>query len=150
MNKQALLFITLFSCVLMFSIYYITTPIDSNPLSILSSKSIEEVALLIEETMSANMDKQSKILASSTSSNDDKKNALLKLDSLKKDQELSLRVNDALKDCGFISAVEVNGTVVKMTVESSVSDIKGASDVIACAYKIGGDTHLYEVTFLLK
>lgn len=150
MNKQALIFITLFSCVLMFSIYYITTPIEYNPMSLLSSKSIEEVALMIEETMSLNVDKQSKIIASSTSSNEDKKNALLKLDSLKKDQELSLRLNEALTGCGFDNAVEVSGDVIKMTVESSVSDLKSASDVIACAYKVGGDTHLYEVTFLLK
>ena len=51
MNKQALIFLTLFSCILMVSIYYITTPIEQTPLASLTSKSIEEVALLIEETM---------------------------------------------------------------------------------------------------
>lgn len=150
MNKQAIIFLTLFSCILMLSIYYITTPIDHTPLSMLASKSIGEVSLLIEETVSSNIAKQSQIIASASSSNEDKKNALLKLDTIKQNQKLASTINDALGKCGFTSAVEVEGDVIKMTVESSVSDVQSASDVIACAYKIGGDTHLYEVTFLLK
>lgn len=150
MNKQAIIFLTLFSCILMLSIYYITTPIQEQQMVSLSSKSISELVESINKNIESKMEQQSKIIASSTLSNQEKKSALVKLDSLKKEQELGHQITASLSKCQYNSAVEVSGSIVKMIVESDETSKEKASDVIRCAYQVGGDTHLYEVTFLLK
>lgn len=150
MNKQAVIFLTLFSCILMLSIYYVTTPIpiyqnvSSNEGSL--SQSIQQVNARYTQSMV----EQSKIIASSTATNTEKRTALIKLESIKKEQEIANKVNSALVKCEYENVVEVQDHIIKMVVKSEKSDKESASAVIKCAHAIGGDNHLYEVTFLLK
>lgn len=150
MNKQAVIFLTLFSCILMLSIYYVTTPIpiyqnvSSNEGSL--SQSIQQVNARYTQSM----EEQSKIIASSTATNTEKRTALIKLESIKKEQEIANKVNSALVKCEYENVVEVQDHIIKMVVKSEKSDKESASAVIKCAHAIGGDNHLYEVTFLLK
>ncbi|MBE6114607.1 MAG: hypothetical protein E7191_05955 [Erysipelotrichaceae bacterium] len=150
MNKQAVIFLTLFSCILMLSIYYVTTPIPVEQIVSSNTGTLSQMIQQVNARYTQSMEEQSKIIASSSATNTEKRSALIKLESIKKEQEIASKVNSALVKCSYENVVEVQDNIIKMVVKSEQGDRESASDVIGCAHEIGGDNHLYEVTFLLK
>ena len=136
-NKKSLWFLTLFSLILVLSIYYITMPSEllmtaSNITKEKDDKkdevnvSIEEsdmlVALRVEsdEEMSKEIEDLQLILTNSTSSIDDKNKAYDKIKELNNKRGLEEKLETQIKEnYNLNSFVKIDGNTIQVTIDSS-------------------------------
>lgn len=111
MNKQALAFLTLFSLILMLSVYYVTLPNDIT--AVISeetqqestktddtSSADEEGSTTMQETIEKNLNEQinaaTAVMAASDSSESEKQEALAKIEELKNIQQQQKEIESKL------------------------------------------------------
>lgn len=145
-NKRSLWFLTLFSLILVLSVYYITMPSELLIATNNGTKKEKEVTVSKEETESAELvaqrveseekmlDKISelkKILTDSKSTTEDKNKAFEELQNLNKnrseEEKLEKKINEELNLNTFISIENDNITV---TVDSNKHDNKLANSIM--------------------
>lgn len=164
MNRQALAFLTMFSLILMLSVYYVTLPSDTT--SVMSTENGEELsqgkqdtseeeqvhdAEKLQEQISTKNDeevkKNSDIVSSNDSSDAQKQEALETIDSLKSDKAIGEEVKKALTDDGFMAAVEVSQGTCRISVFDSEDSADTASKIMNIANQKIENKYLIEVTF---
>ena len=154
MNKQALVFITLFSLILMLSIYYITSPIK--PLDdLLVSDTVEGGIRFLQDKLEEKRTKlisdNSGILASASSTEADKKTALEVMEQLETSKLTEENMRSALLGLGFMSSlVEVEGSQMKIVVETDQGNMEEAAQIISVALSSSDRQYAVEVSFRLK
>ena len=136
-NKKSLWFLTLFSLILVLSIYYITMPsellLTTNNKSITSDKSNKEVNVDIEESsllvalrveadkeMSKEIEDLQLILTNTESSSDEKNNAYEKIKKLNENRGQEEKLEKQIKENYKLdSFIRINGNQIQVTVNSS-------------------------------
>lgn len=150
-NKKNIWFLTLFSLILVLSVYYITMPndmllnIDTETIDDSSSEVIEEVsestvlvALRVEgeEQYLEELNSLKEVLNNSAATIEEKNNALEKMKSLnnKKSEEESL-VNQIKKEYNFDSFVKIDGDQIRVVIDKEKHDIKTANAIMRLIQK---------------
>ena len=171
MNKQALAFLTMFSLILMLSVYYVTLPNDN--MSVMTQdgkaqseammeeenkeenkentketeeKNTDEVLALqeeIEKKEDEEIHKQETIVSKDNTSSEDKQNAVAKMESIKDAKELQKKIVEALKQQNIKSAVEITDKNCII----NVFNMENAKKAMNAAYSITKDAYFIEVVF---
>lgn len=163
MNRQALAFLTMFSLILMLSVYYVTLPSDTT--SVMSTENGEDLSDKQEQTEDEHVNdaqtlqqeitskkeeeikKNSDIVSSTESNETQKQEALETIDVLKSDQATSEEVKKALQDAGFHAAVEIGEGTCKISVFESDDNEENAKAIMKTANEKTENKYLIEVTF---
>lgn len=163
MNRQALAFLTMFSLILMLSVYYVTLPADTT--SVMGTESGEDLSQgnqdtseqeendadkLQKEIASKNdeeVKKNSDVVSSSDASDAQKQEALQAIDALKSDKALAEEVKKALSEANYMSAVEVREGTCMISVFESEDSEANAKAVMKIANNLCLNKYLVEVTF---
>lgn len=163
MNRQALAFLTMFSLILMLSVYYVTLPSDTT--SVMSTENGEDLsdnkeqnkdehvndAQTLQQEITSKKEeeikKNSDIVSSAESNETQKQEALETIDVLKSDQATSEEVKKALQDAGFNAAVEISEGTCKISVFESDDNEENAKAIMKTANEKTENKYLIEVTF---
>lgn len=144
-NKKNLWFLTLFSLILVLSIYYITMPSEllltgntvEEKKQVKPTVSIEEsnelVALRVEsdEKVNKEIEEQRQVLAKSDSSVDDKNKAYEKIKELNDNRSEEEKLETSIKDNNKLdSYVKINSDGINVTVKSSEKSESLANKII--------------------
>lgn len=175
MNKQALAFLTMFSLILMLSVYYVTLPNDNMSVMTQDGKAQSEAMMEKEnkeenkentkETQEKNTDevlalqeeiekkedeeihKQETIVSKDNTSSEDKQNAVAKMESIKDAKELQKKIVEALKQQNIKSAVEITDKNCIINVFNMENNMENAKKAMNAAYSITKDAYFIEVVF---
>ena len=147
-NKQKLWFLTLFSLILVLSVYYITMPSEllttsskanttttskssDSKVSVTETDSLTVLQVEADEERSALAAEYNAILTNKESSTEEKNNAyngLKQIDELKsKEEELKKKIKENLKLSSF---VKINGNSISVTVKKEDHDYSLANDIM--------------------
>jgi hypothetical protein len=154
MNKQAITFLTLFSLILVLSIYYILLPpelADDSQVNI-SERSNSEIEVLqseLEAKRETLISENNDIIASA-SSDDDTISAALEMIAETKDVAAKEReLIKIIKELGFEeSFVEIDNNSVKVIVEKNDGDRSDANAIIKALLNHLGNEYQVEVKFI--
>ncbi|WP_294579202.1 SpoIIIAH-like family protein [uncultured Thomasclavelia sp.] len=153
MNRQAITFLTLFSLILVLSIYYVLLPPESSD----DQVSVTNDALSEIETMQANLDQQradlisenNAIIASSQSSSDEIASALASINEAKETAALEKEITQAINDAGFKNAfVEVSEQTIKVVVDKKDASSTDADNIIKAVMEKTENKYQVEVKFI--
>lgn len=175
MNKQALAFLTMFSLILMLSVYYVTLPNDNMSVMTQDGKAQSEAMMEKEnkeenkentkETQEKNTDevlalqeeiekkedeeihKQETIVSKDNTSSEDKQNAVAKMESIKDAKELQKKIVEALKQQNIKSVVEITDKNCIINVFNMENNMENAKKAMNAAYSITKDDYFIEVVF---
>ncbi len=161
MNRQALAFLTMFSLILMLSVYYVTLPYDTT--SVMSTQDgekldddkqgkeqVNDAEKLQDEITSkqeSEVKKNSDVVSDSQSSDAQKQEALETIDTLKGDQAVMENVKQELEKAGFMSAIEITEGTCKISIFDSEDNAENAKKVMKIASDATENKYLIEVTF---
>lgn len=146
MKKQAIAFFTMFSLILMFSIYYITLPKDTAKTS---KTDVSVISTLDEEKESNTQEEKEKnddVISDPDTDEDSKNEAILKNETLKENEELQKSYSKMISDMGYENSVEIKEKTVYITV-SGEQDDSVASTIMKTLYKEIGNKYFIEVSF---
>ncbi len=162
MNRQALAFLTMFSLILMLSVYYVTLPADTTTVMSTqkdgevedqkdASKSDQSDAEKLQEEITskaeAAMQKQSEVVSNADSTDIQKQEALQTIDDLKSDQAAAQAIKTALSKNSFMAAVEISEGTCRINVFESEDNAENAKAIMDLAMAETGNKYLIEVTF---
>lgn len=172
MNKQALAFLTMFSLILMLSVYYVTLPPDSISVMEETDGSKEETNISegqekeedtstskneqtdsdklqeeINQKKEEELLKQSSVVADANSNDDTKKDALSTIDQLKEEQSLQKTVADGLKNEGYQNAVEIHEGICVVSIFEQKDDADLAKKIMNKVYELTNRKYLVELSF---
>ena len=143
-NKQSLWFVTLFSLIIVLSVYYFTIEDKTSLDAIISNYNEESVSNMDIKTSIDNLNEEKEklvnsinnILIDKNTSNEDKNNAYLKLNNIKSNQSLEEKIANTIKEqFGLYSSVSITDKVV-ITVLSGDHNTNMANNIIKCAKDI--------------
>lgn len=161
-NKQNLWFITLFSLIMVLSIYYLTMSEDTlstlNVSNTTTNKGTEVVisenetlvALKIadEEALVAKMEELQNILLNNSSSLEEKNKAYDDLQNINKQESTKESITKKIKDTYQLdSFVSIDGNNITVTIASTKHDAKLANNIIRSVQELFSDTKYITVKF---
>ena len=139
-NKQKLWFLTLFSLILVLSVYYITMPSDVLKSEEVSSKPV--VSIKEENTLSAlkelsieerlkEMEELKLVLTNVNSTIEDKNNAYEKLKIIEENQTKEEKLENKIKEeYNLDSLIKINNNQIKVTMNSKNHSYELANNII--------------------
>lgn len=141
-NKKNLWFLTLFSMILILSVYYITMPSEL----LLSSKAesklketikVEESELLTtlrvksDEELDQELNKLKEVLNNTSSSTEDKNKAFEKIKALNENKELESELEKSILEKHKLkSFIKINNNDIKVTINSNKHDTTIANNIM--------------------
>ena len=141
-NKKNLWFLTLFSMILILSVYYITMPSEL----LLSSKAesklketikVEESELLTtlrvksDEELDQELNKLKEVLNNTSSSTEDKNKAFEKIKALNENKELENELEKSILEKHKLkSFIKINNNDIKVTINSNKHDTTIANNIM--------------------
>ena len=153
MNRQAVAFISMFSLILMLSIYYVT--LEDDTVAVIEPKDHETIKVDDQSVMNEQVanklqeeiQKQKEVLGSGEVSEAEKSEALEKIsqiEAVKKNQE---EISKLLTDKGYENLVEIGDKIVRVTIygKSESSDL--ASEIMMIVYPMISKDLSIEVHF---
>lgn len=146
MKKQAIAFFTMFSLILMLSIYYITLPKETAKTS---KTDVSVISSLDEEKESNTQEEKEKnddVISDPDTDEDSKNEAILKNETLKENEELQKSYSKMISDMGYENSVEIKEKTVYITVSGEQDDTV-ASTIMKTLYKEIGNKYFIEVSF---
>ena len=161
-NRRLISFLSLFSLVLVLSIYYVLVPVsnvsldsDSNDIgdavvSVTDGEDayFENLELAKVSKFNDDIDELNKIVASSSSTMDEKVNALEMIANKKKLNKEEQALKQAIKEAGYSNAyVEYEDSVVKILVSKKEASKSDAVTIIKLAYEKLGVSYIPSVSF---
>lgn len=166
MNKQALAFLTLFSLILMLSVYYVTLPSDTTTVmneeiqpqqeeseepTQESEKENKAEHTSLQEEADKNKDdeinKASSIVSSADSSESQKQEALETIEDLKSAKAMQTEVATALSDEGYMAAVEIKDNTCNITIFEQEESKDTAKKIMKTVNAKIKNQYLIEVAF---
>ena len=145
MNKQAFTFLTLFSLILVLSIYYIMLPPSSN------QEVVTNTQTTIEQLQQQLNKKRDDIIAKNneSSTSDSINEALETISETKNLGEKEKSIVAKIKELGYQDVyVEIDNQTIKVTVLKKDATQSDASKVIKEVLKLVGDNYQVEVKFI--
>lgn len=160
-NKQNLWFITLFSLIMVLSIYYLTMSEDTlstinipseneNTTQVVASENETLVATKVasEEALLAKMEELQNILLNDTSTLDEKNQAYEELQALNKSESEKEAIEKLIKEnYNLESVVTIDGDNIKITVGSTTHDATLANNIIKSVQSLYSETKYITVKF---
>ena len=153
MNKQAFAFLTLFTLILMLSIYYVTLPADQgqlNPDQLLTGQNEDQDSLAtmqqqLQDKHNAQAQNSQAIVASPSASTEEKHDALQQVEQNRKTEETIVA---ALSQAGMEGCVaELQDEVVRIGCPKTLAGAENASKIMKIAADQLQDERVPEVTF---
>ena len=153
MNRQAITFLTLFSLILVLSIYYILLPPENTANQV--SLNDQEVSQI--EMMQKNLDKEREdlisknnaIIASGKSNSDEIASALASISEAKETAALEKMITDIINNAGFKNAfVEVENKTIKVVVDKKNGKETDANNIIKAVMEKTNNEYQVEVKFI--
>lgn len=160
-NKQNLWFITLFSLIMVLSIYYLTMSDDTlstlnvmkeknEPVDVVISENETLVALKIEqeEELVAKIEELQNVLLNNSSSLEEKNDAYEKLQNINKEEASKESIIKKIKDeFKLDSVVNIDGNNIKVTISSTKHDTKLANNIIRSVQSLYNETKYITIKF---
>lgn len=148
MNKQALTFLSLFSLILVLSVYYMLLP--EKEVSVSASQSvIEQLQNDLDKRREQIELKNQEIIASQTSTTESIKLALTLIEENKQQSEMEKKINNLIKNIGYSDVcTEINDTIVEVTIVKKDAQKSDASSVINTVLNEIGSTYQVQVKFI--
>lgn len=149
-NKQNIWFITLFSLIMVLSIYYLTmsndelasipvnTP-DNNKTEVVVTENDTLVSLKVasEEELLANIEELENVLLNTSATLEEKNNAYDQLQNIKKNESEKEAIEKLLKNKFKLdSHVSIKDNNIKITISSNTHDTKLANNIIRCVQEL--------------
>lgn len=153
MNRQAITFLTLFSLILVLSIYYVLLPpeTETNEVAV-NSNELSQIEILQEELDQKRADlisENNAIIASSESSSDEIASALASISEAKETAALEKEITKIINDAGFKSAfVEVENKTIKVVVDKKEANSSDANSIIKTIMEKTNNEYQVEVKFI--
>lgn len=150
MNKQAFTFLTLFSLILVLSIYYIMLPPTSqNEVVQNDISTIEQLQNLLDKKREDIITKNNEIIAKESSTSESINEALETISETKNVTEKEKSIVTQLGELGYQeSYVEIDNQTVKITILKKDATQSDASNVIKEVLNLVGDSYQVEVKFI--
>lgn len=153
MNRQAITFLTLFSLILVLSIYYVLLPpeTETNEVAV-NSDELSQIEILQEELDQKRADlisENNAIIASSESNSDEIASALASISEAKETAALEKEITKIINDAGFKSAfVEVENKTIKVVVDKKNGKEADANSIIKAVMEKTNNEYQVEVKFI--
>ena len=153
MNRQAITFLTLFSLILVLSIYYILLPPENTANEVAVNN--QEVSQI--EALQKNLDKEREdlisennaIIASSESDSDKIASALATISETKETAALEAKITKTVNEAGFKNVfVEVENKTVKVVVDKKDGSGNDANSIIKAIMEETKNEYQVEVKFI--
>lgn len=153
MNRQAITFLTLFSLILVLSIYYILLPPENTANEVAVNN--QEVSQI--EALQKNLDKEREdlisennaIIASSESDSDKIASALATISESKETAALEAKITKTVNEAGFKNVfVEVENKTVKVVVDKKDGSGNDANSIIKAIMEETKNEYQVEVKFI--
>lgn len=150
MNKQAFTFLTLFSLILVLSIYYIMLPPTSQQETVTNTTTtIQQLQQQLDKKREDIISKNNEIIAKESSTSDSINEALETISETKNLGEKEKSIVAKVKELGYQDAyVEIEGQTIKVTVLKKEATQSDASKVIKEILNLVGDDYQVEVKFI--
>ena len=153
MNRQAITFLTLFSLILVLSIYYVLLPLETETNEVaVNSGELSQIEILQEELDQKRADlisENNAIIASSESSSDEIASALASISEAKETAALEKEITKIINDAGFKSAfVEVENKTIKVVVDKKEANSSDANSIIKTIMEKTNNEYQVEVKFI--
>ena len=150
MNKQAFTFLTLFSLILVLSIYYIMLPPTSqNEVVQNDISTIEQLQNQLDKKREYIITKNNEIIAKESSTSESINEALETISETKNVTEKEKSIVTQLGELGYQeSYVEIDNQTVKITILKKDATQSDASNVIKEVLNLVGDSYQVEVKFI--
>ena len=150
MNKQAFTFLTLFSLILVLSIYYIMLPPTSqNEVVQNDISTIEQLQNQLDKKREHIITKNNEIIAKESSTSESINEALETISETKNVTEKEKSIVTQLGELGYQeSYVEIDNQTVKITILKKDATQSDASNVIKEVLNLVGDSYQVEVKFI--
>lgn len=160
-NKQNLWFITLFSLIMVLSIYYLTmsddvlstlnvSKTDNNASEVVVSENETLVSLKVanEEALVAKMEELQNILLNDTATLEEKNKAYEELQNINKQEGETEKIEQMLKKTYSLdSVVTIDGANIKVTIASTKHDTKLANNIIRSIQSLYSESKYITVKF---
>lgn len=156
MNRQAFAFLTLFTLILMLSIYYVTLPADQgqlNPDQLLATGGEEEDSLAtmqrqLEDKHTTDTQNSRSVVASPSATTEEKQEALQQVGLIEQRQSMEDTIVQALGEAGLDGCVaELDDEVVRIGCPKTLAGAENASKIMKIAADQLRDEHVPEVIF---
>lgn len=153
MNRQAITFLTLFSLILVLSIYYILLPPENTANEVAVNN--QEVSQI--EALQKNLDKEREdlisennaIIASSESDSDKIASALATISEAKETAALEAKITKTVNEAGFKNVfVEVENKTIKVVVDKKDGSVNDANSIIKIIMEETKNEYQVEVKFI--
>lgn len=143
MKRQALAFFTMFSLLMMLSIYYISLPSDvvNQNSEIQVMQPIEDSKEEIEESLN------NEIIASDSTTEQEKNEAILSNEELKDINSKEQEYMTMILALGYESEVSIEETTIHITIMKETASDEIASNVFKLIYNEVGNSFFIEVSF---
>lgn len=160
-NKQNLWFITLFSLIMVLSIYYLTMSDDTLKTLKVANSNIDESEVVInenetlvalrvadEEALVAKMEELQNILLNNNSTLEEKNKAYDELQDLNKQESKKEAIEKLIEDNFKLkSVVTIDANNIKVTIASTNHDTKLANDIIRSVQSLYSEPKYITVKF---
>lgn len=155
MNKQAITFLSLFSLILVLSIYYILVPpAEETPVSTTSSQSLTSIETMqnkLDTTHENAISDNNDVIASAGSSEDDINLALSSIQETKDIMDKEKELVNLIKEKGYKEVyVEVGKANIKVVINKKDATSQDASQVIRIINEKMGNNYEVEVKFITE
>ena len=158
MNRQALAFLTLFSLILMLSVYYVTLPPDTTSvMSEQEQKNEEEISTQEQARTSLQQEadkkkdeeinKNSNVVSSPDANETDKQKALETIDQLKNSKALQEEIVKVLSDAGYMADVEISENTCIISIFEQQESKELAKSIMKLVNTKIKNEYFIEVTF---
>lgn len=153
MNRQAITFLTLFSLILVLSIYYILLP----PENTVNEVAVNNQEISQIEALQKNLDKEREdlisennaIIASSESDSDKIASALATISEAKETSALEAKITKIVNEAGFKNVfVEVENKTIKVIVDKKNASGNDANSIIKVIMEKTKNEYQVEVKFI--
>ncbi len=150
MNKQAVTFLSLFSLILVLSIYYIMLPNNSKSVSTKKElTTIEKLQTSLDKKRDEIISKNNEIIAKESSTSDSISKALETISETKEIKDKEKEILSKIKEAGYNDAyVEIADKIIKVTVVKKDAVQSDANKIIKMILKYLGDDYQVEVKFI--
>lgn len=153
MNKQAITFLSLFTLILVLSIYYLVVPPIENDVNV-SSKEVNNIDVLqkeIDSNHQENINNNNDVIASATSSKKEINEALSSIEKTNEQIKIEKNIKASIKSLGYDNcAVEINQNKLKVVIMKKNSTSKDANEIIKLINGQFKDKYYIEVKFIDK
>lgn len=150
MNRQAIAFISLFSLILMLSVYYISMDDDSIEVMEQPQEVLIDESIVMKEELEGNQEsdrQEQKEIIGGESSMEEKEEALNKIEQLDQLGQLSQEMMDLLKENGIVGVVEIDEHVVRVCVFEQQESSELANEIMSLLYELVPIDKTIELTF---